>query len=35
MAKRSSKWLFQDRKVVHFDGGRIINLRAEGKEKRR
>jgi len=35
MAKRSSRWLFQDCVVVHITGGTIINLREEGKEKRR
>jgi len=35
MTKRSSKWLFYDCEVVHFNGGRIINLTEERKEKRR
>ena len=36
VTKRSSRWLFQDYEVVHFDGGGIINLvREERKEKRR
>ena len=36
VTERSSRWLFQDYKVVHFDGGGIINLiREERKEKRR
>ena len=29
MTKRSSKWLFRDCEVVHFNGERIINLRQE------
>ena len=33
MTKRSLRWLFQDCEVVHFNGGRIINLREEGKER--
>jgi len=33
MTKRSSRWLFEDCKVVHFNDGGIINLREEGKEK--
>ena len=35
VAERSSRWLFQDCEVVHFNGGRVINLREERKEKRR
>jgi len=33
--KRSSRLLFHDFEVVHFNGGGIINLREERKEKRR
>ena len=35
MTKRSSKWLFQDWEVVHFNGSRITRLREGRKEKRR
>jgi len=35
MTEISSRWLFQDCEVVHFNGGRIINLREERKENRR
>ena len=35
MTKRSSKWLFQDLEVMHFNGGRITRFREEIKEKRR
>jgi len=35
VTERSSRWLFQDCEVVYFNGGRIINLREERKEKRR
>jgi len=34
MTKRRLKRLFQDCGLVHFNGGRIINLREEGEEKR-
>jgi len=33
--ERSSRWSFQDYEVMDFNGGRIINLREERKEKRR
>ena len=35
MTKGRLRWLFQDCEVMHFNGGRIINLREERNEKRR
>jgi len=33
MTERSSRWLFQECEVVHFNGGKIINLREESKRR--
>jgi len=33
MTTRSSRWLFQDCELVHFSGGRIINLTEERKKR--
>jgi len=35
MTEGSSRWLFEDCDVVHFNGGRTINLREERMEKGR